>query len=255
MIDIHCHILPEIDDGAESIETSLKMLKIAEDDGTKTIIATPHYYTGMYEVAYNDIINHVKFLNEKAKKNNINIEILPGQEVFLNKYTINLYKQGVIGTLNNTKYMLVELPFDEIPKNALDILYELKILGITPILAHPERYLYIVKKHSIANQFIEEGCLFQLNSGSINGLFGKDVQKTAETILRHRMYHFVSSDAHTINKRCPGLKKSFDTILQIDKELVKMLENNVEMCIMNDCINQKYEKISDRKSFFDIFRR
>lgn len=255
MIDIHAHILPGIDDGADTIETSLEMLKIAEDDGIKKIIATPHHNTGYFETSYIDVIKHIEDLNNKAKENNINIEILPGQEVFLNKHTLNLYKSGIISTLNNTKHMLIELPFDNMPNYTFDMLYELKVLGITPIIAHPERYNYVIDKPTIINQFVDEGCLFQITSGSITGMFGKEVQKTAETLIRHRICHFVASDAHTTRKRCPKLKKSFDIISALDKELFGMLTSNVEFCLNNAQINQCLQKIKANKSIFDLFKR
>jgi protein-tyrosine phosphatase len=255
MIDIHAHILPGIDDGADTIETSLEMLKIAEEDGIKRIIATPHYYTGHFETDYKEVVKLVKDLTITAQENNINIEILPGQEVFLDNNTINQYKSEIISTINNSKYMLVELPFNEIPSYTFDMIYELRVQGITPIVAHPERYSYIVNKPSTINQFIDEGCLFQITSGSIMGMFGKSVQKTAETLITHRICHFVASDAHTINKRCPKVKKSFDTISVLDKELFDMLTNNVECCLKNTDIKQGLQKIKARTSIFDIFKK
>jgi protein-tyrosine phosphatase len=254
MIDIHTHILPGIDDGADTIETSLEMLKIAQNDGVKTIIATPHYYKGHFETGYEDVLKLAYDINIKAKENNIDIEILSGQEVFLNNHVLSLYKQGLIGTLNNTKYMLIELPFDHIPKETFDIIYELRLLGVVPIIAHPERYAYIVKKPSIINQFIDEGCLFQLTSGSITGLFGKDVQKTSETLIRNRICHFISSDAHTSNKRCPEIKKSFDKIIKFDNGYIDILMNNVEKMIVNCDIHQCLEKIKERRRIFEFLQ-
>jgi protein-tyrosine phosphatase len=254
MIDIHNHILPNIDDGADTIETSLEMLRIGQADGIKKIIATPHYGNGYFETPFQDVLKLVEDINMKAKENNIDIEILPGQEVFLNTHLLSSYKQGLISTLNNSKYMLIELPFDHMPKETFDIIYELRLLGITPIIAHPERYIYIIKKASTINQFIDEGCLFQLTSGSITGLFGKEVQRTAENLLRHRICHFIASDAHTINKRCPQIKKSFDKLRETAGEYVKILTNNVEKIMVNSYINHDLEKIRESKGFLEYFK-
>ena len=140
MIDTHCHIIPGIDDGAGDIETSLEMLKIAEEDGIKTIIATPHYYRNKYECNIEDARNHLDKLKELSQSEGISVEIIQGQEVFLDKYTVDLYKNGTIGTINNSKYILVETSFaGSKPKDVLENIYEIRLLGLTPILAHPER--------------------------------------------------------------------------------------------------------------------
>lgn len=253
MIDIHSHILPGIDDGADRIETSLEMLRIAQRNGIKKIAATPHY-KGNFKTEINEVKSLVENLNAKAKENNIAIEVLSGQEVFLDKNILNSYKEGKIGTINNSKYMLIELPFDHLPDYALDMIYELRLLNINPIIAHPERYKFAIKKPSFLNRFIEEGCTFQLNAGSIEGFFGKDVQKTSEIILRHNMCHFIASDAHSPNKRCPELEKSFDIAHRINDEIKMILSNTIDSIGENCDISLVTEKIRDRRTIFDFFR-
>ena len=255
MIDIHSHIVPGIDDGADTIETSLRMLKIAEDDGIKTIFATPHYYRGRFETDQNEVKGLIDELNIRAREQNINIEILQGHEVYLDREILNLYREDKIKTLNNSRYLLIELPFDRLPDYALDMIYELRLLGVVPVIAHPERYMYFIKKPWEINKFIDEGCLFQLNGGSITGLFGKEIQKTSETFLKHGIISFIGSDAHTTNKRRPELKKFFDIIEKNYGELKRTLLNNVEKVINNEEILCTSEKIKDKRSIFDIFRR
>lgn len=255
MIDIHCHILPGIDDGAKDIDTTIEMLKIAEGEGINTIIATPHYYPGYFESAYDDVVKLTDEINTKAKELGIGVTILPGQEIYLNQSIIEDYKNGVIGKLHETDFMLIELPFGEMPKNALDLIYELKIKGITPIIAHPERYKYIINKPQKLNDFLSEGCLLQINTGSITGLFGKEVKKTAEIILKNRACSFVATDAHTTGKRAPELKKSFDIISRVDNELADNLRVSRET--LKGIAEKKYEpiKIKERKSIFNIFNK
>lgn len=254
MIDIHTHIIPGIDDGSGNLETSLGMLKIAKSDGINTLIATPHYYNGYFENDFRDVMSKVNSLEEEAIKNKIDIEILPGQEVFLDKHTIGLYKSGVIGTLNNTRYMLIELPMDNLPSYALDVIYELRLLGVVPILAHPERYRYIIEKPSNLNQFIDEGCFFQINSGSVIGIFGNNAMKTAEIIIKNGLASFVASDAHSTGKRCPRLKKSFDKVENYDDKHIKNIMDNVKALIIDKELVPCGTKIQVRKSIVEIIR-
>lgn len=256
MIDIHSHIIPYIDDGAKDLEVSLEMLRIAEREGTKTIFATPHFYKGYFETEYSEVVEKTKELNQMARDNGINIEILPGQEVFLTKDTPRDYMEGKIGTLNDSRYMLIELPMDRFPEYALDSIYELGIKGIVPIIAHPERYMYTLKKPSVLNDFIKEGCLFQINSGSLTGLFGKDIKNTAELLVKSGIVSFIGSDAHTTSKRCPGLLKSFDILSKINNEKARDIGNNGEIIRKNWEISRNMNIITVKKSIFStIFKK
>lgn len=252
MIDIHCHILPGIDDGAKDIATSIEMLRTAEMDGIEKIIATPHYRTSYFENNFDAVKMEVGKLNEVIKNQKINVEILPGQEIFLDTHTVELYKSGKIKGLNATRYMLFELPFDELPHYTFDVLYELRILGIVPILAHPERYEYIIKSPGKINEFIEEKCLFQINSHSINGVFGRAVKKTSELLLKNRICDFIASDAHTVGNRCPEIKKALDKIQQFDEELRENVQGNVTKLINDELIQQNAGKVKGKKSIFNF---
>lgn len=252
MIDIHCHILPGIDDGPKDIETSLKMLKIAEEDGISKIIATPHFYRGFYENEYQDVEKKVKELNEASKENNINVEILPGQEIFLDKHTLEDYKSGAIKGLNNSKYMLMELPPDILPGYVLDIIYELRLLGVKPIIAHPERYVYVMEDIHILNSFIKEECFFQLNSGSITGVFGKSIQKTAIKLIKNGICDFVASDAHTEGRRKPQIKEALIKMQGLNKENIEKILMNTEEMSKNNEIIYDNRKIKVNKSFFCV---
>ncbi len=152
MIDVHSHIINEIDDGSKSIEMTISMLKKAEQSGTTDIIATPHFMRGRFEVEYRDVVKRVEELKDIARENNININIYAGQEVYFSKNILNYYNDKMIGTINNTKYMLIEFPMLEFNiDEAINTIYELQIRGITPIIAHPERYRQFIKDPSLIN--------------------------------------------------------------------------------------------------------
>ncbi|MCH5138136.1 exopolysaccharide biosynthesis protein [Clostridiaceae bacterium UIB06] len=254
LIDIHSHILPAIDDGAKNIEKTLEMLQIASDNGIKKIVATPHFYRGYYENKYIDICKLVEEVNAKVKEKQINVEIFPGQEVFLDTHTLGLFKEGIIQGINGTRYMLIELPMDTMPKNALDIIYELRVLGIVPIIAHPERYVYIMEKPSLINNFIDENCLFQINSGSIQGIFGKSVQKTSEILLSHSVCSFIASDAHSTKTRVPKIEEALERTGNLNSTLKVSLIENMGKLLSDEQILSTAEKVKEKKSIFSFFK-
>ncbi|MCB2293938.1 exopolysaccharide biosynthesis protein [Clostridium algoriphilum] len=254
MIDIHSHILPGIDDGSKDMEMSIEMLKLAEKEGTKTIVVTPHYVKNMYDNYYDDIFNLHQKLKVVAKEAGINVEILLGQEIMLNKHALKLCKQKKLRGINGTRYMLIEFPMDKLPKDALDLIYELRILGIKPIIAHPERYEYIYNSPTNINDFIDEDCLFQINTGSLQGIFGKKVQRCAKLLVGYGLANFIASDAHSINTRCPGLRKGFKVASEIDSEIEKKVSRNLELLLLDKEIEVNNQKIIKKKSIFQIFK-
>ncbi|MFT8313990.1 MAG: CpsB/CapC family capsule biosynthesis tyrosine phosphatase [Clostridium sp.] len=253
MIDIHCHVLPGIDDGSKDINMSLEMLGIAEENNTTKIIATPHYYRGSYENEFKDVLGYVENFNAEIKSKGINIEVFPGQEIFADKYTLDAYRDGIIHCLNNSKYMLIEFPMDVLPDDAIDIIYELKLLGVKPIVAHPERYLYINGNLMNINKFIEEGCLFQVNTSSIIGLLGSRVKEAALGIMDNGLCHFIASDAHSIGKRCPNLGLVMKDIKKEYREVYSSVQRNAQCILENEEIDVRMKKIEKKKGLFSFF--
>lgn len=249
MIDIHSHIIPKVDDGAKTIKESIDMIKLSKAQGTNTIIATPHYYFNKFEVKYFELKERLKEVLEKIKEEKIDIEILLGQEIYLHKDMFSWIKEGYIKTLNNTRYILVETFPTYYEKNNLDFIYELGIRGMVPILAHPERYLYIQKDLTILNQFAKEGCLFQIDSGSITGDFGKQSQKVSLNLIKNGWGHFIASDSHGINKRSTNLKTSLEIVKKLNKDYYYMAKKNSELLIENKEIKSELEFLKKKKFF------
>ncbi|OBR89877.1 tyrosine-protein phosphatase YwqE [Clostridium ragsdalei P11] len=255
MIDIHSHILPGIDDGSKSMEDTMNMLRLTEEDGVETIAATPHFYKGYYENSYKDVLELVDKVRNEAKQENICVNIVSAQEVFLDRHTVENFKSGEIGCIEGTNYMLVELPMMNVPKNALDIIYELEIRGVHPILAHPERYKYIIDTPSKINEFMNEKCLLQVNTGSVLGLFGKKVKKTAELLIESGVCSFIASDAHSTGGRCPGISKALEEALRFNKDIEEQVLDNCKKMLKNEIIQLPEERIKERKGIFSFFRR
>lgn len=254
MVDIHSHILPGIDDGAKNIEMTLEMLRVAEKDGTKSIIVTPHYCMEFAETPYLEVKKLVCNIKKLAKSEGINIDIYPGQEVYFFEEMVNSYKEGLIGTLNSSRYMLIELPMRQYDEKFLEVIYELQILGIVPILAHPERYNFIIDNPSFINKFIDENILFQMNAGSIVGQYGKNVKKTCKTLMDNNIYSFIGSDAHNTSNRNIEMTESIELIREFgESNLNEFIDNGIKL-INNEEITFGGKKIKCKKSIFSFLK-
>ena len=253
MVDIHSHIIPGIDDGSKSMEMTLEMLRNAEKEGTREIIATPHYLLEYGEATIEEVKNHVKEINAILENEKIDVKVYSGQEVYFTEKIIEDYMEGNIGTINDSRYMLIEFPMDKFDENTFDILYELQVRDIVPIIAHPERYKPFIEKPSLINDFIDQGYLFQVNAGSIKGKFGQNVKKTADLFLANNIYNFIGSDAHNIKSRNTGLKNAMDLLLEnMNKDI---FDNSSNKVLINEKIEFIGEKIKGKKSIFSFFKR
>lgn len=255
MIDIHSHIIPGIDDGSKNMEMTLEMLKNAEREGTKEIVATPHYLLEYGESKIEEVKVLVKEINSIITKKGINIKIYSGQEVYFTENILKDYLDGNIGTLNDSRYMLIEFNMNRFEENIFDILYELQVRGITPIIAHPERYRSIIKNPVEINRFIDEGYLFQLDSGSLTGNFGKEVKKTAEILLANGIYNFIGSDAHNIKSRNTGISEAISLANNKKNGIEKVFEESSRKMLNNEKVDFLGERIKVKKSILSFFRK
>ena len=206
MIDVHSHLIPQIDDGSNSIEETVEMLKEAKEAGFTDIILTSHYMEGYYE-SEAEIINIWKNqLQNVIRNENIDINLYSGNEVYITENIIELLSDNVISTLANSRYILLELPFNSNIKYLYNIIFKLKNINITPIIAHPERYTYIQKNIKEAEELTQQGCLLQCNFGSIIGTYGKEAKHTIKKLLKGNLVHFLGSDCHKPNTSYKDMK-------------------------------------------------
>jgi protein-tyrosine phosphatase len=258
IVDIHSHVLPGIDDGAENMEMTLEMLRNAEKVGTNEIVATPHYL-----IEYGDAtISLVKALTHKvnaaARSNGINVKIYSGQEVYYDENIIKNYLEGNIGTINDSRYMLIEFPMHGFDKDIFDILYELQVRNIVPIIAHPERYKPLREEPSLINKFIDAGYLFQVNSGSIEGRFGESVRKTAKLFLANNIYNFIGSDAHNTENRNLGIQKALEVLsmenIYESKINKQIFEESSDKLLKDEKIEFLGKRIKTKNSLFSFLK-
>ena len=141
MIDFHSHIIPNVDDGSKSVEETFELLKEAKEAGFSGVISTSHYIEGYYETNVNERSIWIKAISENLSKKQIELDLYLGNEIYITKNVLNLLKSNNIATINNSNYILFELPMNAKPMNMYDIIYDMLEYGLIPILAHPERYV------------------------------------------------------------------------------------------------------------------
>jgi len=237
MIDIHNHILPGIDDGAQNTEESLKMAQFAEQDGVKTIIATPHVFRPPF-------IQKDLFCIQKKwsgfspllKTNNIQVELLLGSEVHFVHDLINVLKINYpYFGLNRGSYMIVEFPSNHVFSGAKQLFFELASRGLNLIIAHPERNSVFVRNPALLYDFIKMGVFTQANSGSFSSLYGTRTKEAAFRFLEWNFYHFLATDSHGKHNRSTRLSRAFRKISELvgDEEALALVEHNPKAVIQD----------------------
>lgn len=238
MKDLHSHFLYGIDDGSKSLEETKEMLKNAYECGVTDIVFTPHYIDEskyVSEVSENEkIFNTIK---EEAEHLNINIYL--GNEVYISNNILKLYKEKKLTTINNSRYMLIEIPMHYKINEVKSIFFELISNGIVPILAHPERYEAYYKDYEFFYTLRSMGVLMQINFVSLTGLYGRQAKTMAKNLLKLNLISFVGSDIHHPDNRFNYLKKCEKIILKcvgVEKSKA-ILEDNFTKVIKNEEIN------------------
>jgi protein-tyrosine phosphatase len=201
MIDLHSHLLWNVDDGPETMEQSINMLEKAVGEGISEIISTSHFQHPHYSTSFNQVHNKVNLLQMEIMKNNIPLKIYTGHEVRLSPNLIQLYKSLQIHTLANSNYLLLELPSYSVPLYTFHIIPELLKEGIVPIIAHPERNKEIFKSPKQLERLVRMGALAQVTAGSLSGHFGKKIQKFSLELVRANLIHTYGSDVHHLKTR------------------------------------------------------
>lgn len=220
MIDMHSHILPSIDDGARDIDETIDMLKEAKNAGFTTVVSTSHYYLGYYEVEEKERMEHINAIMHKLQEENVDLQICIGSEIYVNHNISNWLKEHKASSINGSKYVLFELPFQHQIQNLKDIIYSMLSNKYIPIIAHPERYEYVQKDPNLLIELIELGVLFQSNYGSIIGQYGKQAKKTVTKLIENDFIHFLGSDAHrhkSIYTKIPSAIEELSKIVLEDK--------------------------------------
>ncbi|OIJ11256.1 tyrosine protein phosphatase [Anaerobacillus alkalilacustris] len=255
MIDIHCHILPNVDDGAKDMEMALEMAKAAVDEGIDTIIASPHHRNGQFENSKSSILESVDQLNNRLKEARIPLTILPGQETRIFGEMVDSYLDDELLSLNHLhQYLLVELSSSHVPRYIHRLFFDLQQQGVTPIIVHPERNAEIIENPEILYRLVKEGALTQVTAGSVTGHFGKKIQKFSIDLITHNLTHFVATDAHNLTSRPINLRKAYEFIEDECSAFYRyMFLENAEMIVAGRMPLVEPPEMIKRKKFLGIF--
>ena len=202
MIDLHSHILPEQDDGAQNLRDSLEMARMAVESGVTAMVATPHCAGDRSREVY----GAWKLLRQALAEARIPLKLLPGMEIFGTPDTASLLQEKKLFTLNGSRYPLIEFSFRSDGEEETGILRSVCRAGYRPLVAHPERYVYVQEDPELINRWHQMGCLFQVNRGSLLGRFGRREQRMAAELVGRGFATVVASDAHSARMRTPWMK-------------------------------------------------
>lgn len=204
--DIHSHLIPGIDDGAQNIEESISLIKRMMDFGFTKLLTTPHIMADYYRNTSDSILKGLDQLREELLKRDIDIEINAAAEYYLDETFENKLNKGDVLTLGE-KFLLFELSYINYPKNLFDVIDGILQKGYTPLLAHPERYPYLAGSIENYERIKDAGCYLQINTLSLAGHYGKQTQKVAEQMVDHYLIDFLGSDLHRM-KHADAILKS-----------------------------------------------
>lgn len=239
-IDIHSHILPEVDDGAQSLEQSLNMLKIAHEEGIRIIIATPHYKLDRFECSYEKVKDSYNLLKEAMKKDFSDMELYLGNELMSTEELEDLVQEGKVMTLAKSDYLLIEFYPSVSIRELHEMINSVWRIGKIPVIAHVERYSCLLENIDELYELREYGAIIQVNTISINNKdIGRTVKKFLKTVFKERLADIIATDMHSDGKRAPRMKEAARYISKkYGEDYAKILtRDNPEKILNNISIN------------------
>lgn len=196
--ELHSHLIFDVDDGVKSIEEALEILQFFSDMGYKKVITTPHIMSDYYKNGPENLLPKLELTKNKLIENNIAIELEVAAEYMIDDgIEKKIEEKNILSFGGENKYVLVELPFMEEPRNFKSVIFSLQIQGFKPVLAHPERYMYYHQKKERYDELHDQGVLLQLNNLSLIGYYSPQILKMSEYIIDRKIHSFLGSDAHS----------------------------------------------------------
>jgi protein-tyrosine phosphatase len=212
VIDLHCHLLPGIDDGSPDLATSLAMAEIAVADGIVTTACTPHILPGVYANTAAGIRAAVAALAKALAEAEIPLDLTVGADVHVDPALVANIKAGKVPTISGSRYLLLEPPHHVLPPRFEEFTFGLAAAGIVPIITHPERLKWIEGHYDIMQRLAGRGILMQITAGSLTGRFGGRARYWAERMLDERIVDLLATDAHDTTRRPPRLSEARELV-------------------------------------------
>ena len=257
MIDIHCHLLPGVDDGPKTWEETLAMVALGMEEGIESFVVTPHILDDLS--AEKDRLLRAKFseLEERLDAKGLRVEVVLGAEIFYQFGLENIRDLEVATFGGNGCYFLLELPLTPFPPHLEQVSFRLQTMKLCPILAHAERYAGYSGNMKRLRELVRRGMLVQINSGSLTGRFGRRIRKMAHKLLTENLVHFVATDAHNTTTRPPLLRAAVDVVAELkgSEEVQRLFHVNPAKAIRGERIESEVypfveEHVASARSFW-----
>jgi protein-tyrosine phosphatase len=260
MIDLHGHYLPAVDDGADSIETSLAMLHHARADGIETVVVTPHACGALSLVKeFDGLRRRWGDWLAAVKQKELQLDVVSGAEVYCTSELLPVLKDNRdVLTVNNGSYFILEFPGDYIYAHSKDFIYKILTEGFIPIVSHAERNAEIQRSPAMLRELVKAGALCQVNAGSLRGDFGNSARRSAYELIQANLVHVIASDAHDLESRKPELSFVPALLPGIDAERIDMYLQTIPAAIISDEVIPDIgepEPGRSKRSFFDFLRK
>ncbi|CZQ97051.1 Hypothetical protein Tpal_2090 [Trichococcus palustris] len=257
MIDLHCHLLPGIDDGARTLEDSLAMAEVAVAEGITHILVTPHHKNGKYENVKADIVTYTAELQEEFDRRKIGLTLFPGQEVRIyGELLTDVENDEILFTDEENQYVLIEFPTLAIPLYAESLFFQMQQKGITPVIVHPERNQDIIADPNVLLPYIEKGALAQVTASSYIGVFGKDIAELSSRLIEANLVHVLASDAHNTRGRSFHMQEAFAKLeKEFGIEKVALFQQTAKDLLNGDIVQTEAPMEVQKKKRFNFFKR
>jgi protein-tyrosine phosphatase len=243
MIDIHCHILPGLDDGARDMEEAVAMCRLAQADGIRTMVATPHCRNGIYRNNEQTILPALAGLEENLKKAGVDLELQAGADIHIHPETV-LFLRNNKRLLLGGRYFLLELPAQSIPPYTLDFIFKALLAGFIPIITHPERNTVIQNHWKNLEEWVAAGALVQVTAMSLTGSFGRPVKESVYQMVRRGLVHLIATDAHSLKRRPPILSEAVEILAGIlgSEKAQAMVKDTPQKVLKGEPVETVFQK-------------
>ncbi|MDV0430144.1 CpsB/CapC family capsule biosynthesis tyrosine phosphatase [Lactiplantibacillus sp. DA1] len=229
-IDLHCHLLPGLDDGPKTLTEAVLMARQAVADGIRYVLATPHHLDRRYHNEGPNIERAVVELQAELERQAIPLTIFAGQEVHLGDDLVD-GNQKLLGIDKNKHYLLLELPHETVPDYLEQVVFELLNQGTIPVIAHPERNAQIMAQPTRLYELVRQGCLAQATAGSLTGNFGRQIKSTALELIRCGLIQVIATDAHLMPKREFLMNAGYQVLARLNSYYPEFFATNAKMLL------------------------
>lgn len=250
MIDLHCHLLPGVDDGSKSLEISLRMAQEAVENGITHALLTPHHMNGVYVNHKADVLRMTSDFQSALDEHEIELTVFPGQEVRINGELLDaLNNDDILFADEDNQYLMLEFPDDDVPTYTMDMIFQLQQRGIIPVVVHPERNTKIMRHPELLYEMLEKGCLSQITASSYVGTFGEKVETFSQQLIAANQGYVFASDAHNLPGRKYEMRQAFEKLRkEFSDEVAQKYDENAKAIINGDYIaNNRIEVIVQNK--------